>query len=160
VPKNQRIGLSRRADEVVASWPAEQWKRFSAGEGSQGPRYYDWGWQELSYRLTPAGWKQWLLARRSLSDPSELAYYLVFAPETVSLQQAVQVAGSRGPVEEAFELAKQQLGLDEYEVRHWHGWYRHITLVMFALAFLTVVKVAGQKRGPNCRNTKLLSSSL
>jgi SRSO17 transposase len=56
-------------------------------------------------------------------------------------------------VEEAFELAKQQVGLDEYEVRHWQGWYRHITLAMFALAFLTVVKVAGQKRGPNFRST-------
>ena len=97
VPKNQRIGLSRRADSVVASWEASKWQRLSAGEGNQGPRYYDWAWQELSYRLTPAGWKQWLLARRSLSDPSEIAYYLVFAPETVSLQQVVQVAGSRGP---------------------------------------------------------------
>jgi SRSO17 transposase len=61
-------------------------------------------------------------------------------------------------VEEAFELAKQQVGLDEYEVRHWQGWYRHITLVMFALAFLTVVKVAGQKRGLNFRSKKPLSS--
>jgi hypothetical protein len=50
-------------------------------------------------------------------------------------------------VEEAFELSKQQVGLDEYEVRHWQGWYRHITLTMFALAFLTVIKVAGQKKG-------------
>lgn len=110
--------------------------------------------------MTPAGWKQWLLARRSLSDPSEIAYYLVFAPETVSLQQVVQVAGSCWQVEEAFELAKQQLGLDEYEVRHWHGWYRHITLIVFALAFLTVVKVAGQKKGPNFSSRKPLSSSL
>lgn len=110
--------------------------------------------------MTPAGWKQWLLARRSLSDPSEIAYYLVFAPETVSLQQVVQVAGRCWQVEEAFELAKQQLGLDEYEVRHWHGWYRHITLIVFALAFLTVVKVAGQKKGPNFSSRKPLSSSL
>src|SRR5258708_36204755 len=65
-----------------------------------------------------------------------------------------QERGVKGRVEEAFELAKQQVGLDEYEVRHWQGWYRHITLAMFALAFLTVVKVAGQKRGPNFRSTK------
>src|SRR6266487_755382 len=139
VPKNQRIGLSRRADEVVASWPVEAWQRLSAGEGSQGPRFYDW---------TEPGWKQWLLARRSLSDPTEIAYYFVFAPESVTLGQVVRAAGSRWQVEEAFELAKQQVGLDEYEVRHWQGWYRHITLAMFALAFLTVVKVAGQKREP------------
>jgi len=62
-------------------------------------------------------------------------------------------------VEEAFELANQLVGLDEYEVRHWHGWYRHITLAMFALALLTVVKVAGQTRGPTFRSTKPLSSS-
>jgi SRSO17 transposase len=63
-------------------------------------------------------------------------------------------------VEEAFELAKAQVGLDEYEVRHWQGWYRPITLAMFALAFVTVVKVAGQKRGPKSRSRKPLNSSL
>ncbi len=158
VPKNQRVGLSHRADEVVASWPTEQWQCLSAGEGSQGPRFYDWAWQSLDFRWTEPGWKQWLLARRSLSDPTKITYYLVFAPETVNLEQVVRAAGSRWQVEEAFELAKQQVGLDEYEVRHWQGWYRHITLAMFALAFLTVVKVAGQKRGPKFRNTKPLSS--
>ena len=114
----------------------------------------------LDFRWTEPGWKQWLLARRSLSDPTEIAYYFVFAPETVSLEQVVRAAGSRWQVEEAFELAKRQVGLDEYEVRHWQGWYRHITLAMFALAFLTVVKVAGQKRGPIFRSKKPLSSSL
>jgi SRSO17 transposase len=158
VPMNQRIGLAHRADDFVASWPTEQWQRLSAGEGSQGPRLYDWAWQSLDYRWTEPGWKQWLLARRSLSDPTEIAYYFVFAPETVTLEQVVLAAGSRWQVEEAFELAKQQVGLDEYEVRHWQGWYRHITLAMFALAFLTVVKVAGQKRGPNFRSTKWLNS--
>ena len=74
VPKNQRIGLTHQADEVVASWPAERWHRLSAGEGSQGPRFYDWAWQELSFRWTEPGWKQWLLARRSLSDPTEIAF--------------------------------------------------------------------------------------
>src|SRR6266567_6149228 len=123
------------------------------------PRFFDWAWQELSFRWTEPGWKQWLLARRSLSDPTEIAYYFVFAPETVTLEQVVRAAGSRWQVEEAFELAKQQVGLDEYEVRHWQGWYRHIILAMFALAFLTVVKVAGQTRGPKFRSTKPLSSS-
>ena len=158
VPMNQRIGLTHRADEVVASWEASQWQRLSAGEGSQGPRFYDWAWQSLDFRWTEPGWKQWLLARRSLSDPTKIAYYFVFAPEWVSLEQVVQAAGSRWQVEEAFELAKQQVGLDEYEVRHWQGWYRHITLAMFALAFLTVVKAAGQKKGPSFRSKKSLSS--
>ncbi len=160
VAKNQRIGLSRRADEVVATWPAEHWQRVSAGEGSQGPRFYDWAWQSLDFRWTEPGWKQWLLSRRSLSDPTKIAYDFVFAPESVSLEQVVRAAGSRWQVEESFELAKQQVGLDEYEVRHWQGWYRHITLAMFALAFLTVVKVTGQKRGLNFRSKKPLSSFL
>jgi SRSO17 transposase len=158
VPKNQRIGLTHRADSVVASWPADRWQRLSAGGGSQGPRNYDWAWQSLDFRLTEPGWKQWLLARRSLSDPTEIAYYFVFAPESVTLEQVVRAAGSRWQVEEAIELAKQQVGLDDYEVRHWQGWYRHITLAMFALAFLTVVKVAGQKKGPKFRSKSSLSS--
>ena len=147
IPKNQRIGLTHRADEVVGSWQAEEWQRLSAGEGSQGPRLYDWAWQSLDFRLTEPGWKQWLLARRSLSEPTELAYYFVFAPETVGLEQVVRAAGSRWQVEEGFELAKQQVGLDEYEVRHWQGWYRHVTLAMFALAVLTVVKTMARKKG-------------
>jgi SRSO17 transposase len=159
IPKNQRIGLTHRADEVVASWPADRWQRLSAGEGSQGPRYYDWAWQELSFRLTEPGWKQWLLARRSLSDSTEIAYYFVFAPESVTLERVVRAAGSRWQVEEALELAKGQVGLDDYEVRHWQGWYRHITLALFALTFLTAVKVAGQKRGPKSRSGKPLNSS-
>src|SRR5258708_1847220 len=159
VPMNQRGGLPHRARSCVARWPAEKWQRLSAGEGSQGPRYYDWAWQSLDFRWTEPGWKQWLLARRSLSDPTEMAYYFVFAPESVTLEQVVQAAGSRWQVEEAFELAKEQVGLDDYEVRHWQGWYRHITLAMVALAFLSVGKVAGQKRGPKFRSTKPLNSS-
>jgi SRSO17 transposase len=160
IPKNQRIGLTHRADEVVASWKASAWQRLSAGEGSQGPRFYDWAWQSLDFRWTEPGWKQWLLARRSLSDPTKLAYSFVFAPESVTLEQVVRAAGRSFQVEEAIELAKQQVGLDDYEVRHWQGWYRHITLAMFALAFLTVVKVAGQQRGPTFQSKKPLSSSL
>ena len=149
VPKNQRIGLGHRADEVIASLAKANWQRLSAGEGSQGPRFYDWIWTRLSFRDLEPGCKQWLLARRSISDPSELAYYLVFAPETVTLEQVVRAAGTRWRIEEDFELGKQQVGLDEYEVRKYEAWYRHQTLAMFALAFLTVLKVQAQKKGPS-----------
>jgi SRSO17 transposase len=158
IPKNQRIGLTHRADDVVRSWPAGQWQRLSAGEGSQGPRLSDWAWQSLDFRLTEPGWKQWLLARRSLSEPTELAYYFVFAPETVGLEQVVRAAGSRWQVEEGFELAKQQVGLDDYEIRHWQGWYRHVTLAMFALAFLTVVKTMARKKGRSAAKPSTTSS--
>lgn len=147
-----------RAEDVVASLPTDQWQRLSAGEGSQGPRRYDWAWQSRDCRLREPGWKQWLLARRSLTDPSELAYYVVFAPERGSLEQGVRGAGSRWQVEEGFELAKQQVGLDEYEVRHWQGWYRQITLAMFALAFLTVVKATARKKGPKAGRRSMNAS--
>lgn len=140
VPSTQRVGLSAKAEQVVAAWPAAAWQRLSAGEGSQGPRLYDWAWMPMSWRDAPAGMAHWLLARRSLSHRDELAYYFVFGPETAPLAEVVQVAGTRWQVEQAFELAKQEVGLDEYEVRHWVGWYRHITLAMFALAYLTVVR--------------------
>jgi SRSO17 transposase len=140
VSSTQRVGLSAKAEQVVAAWPAEAWQRLSAGEGSQGPRWYDWAWMPMSWRLHPDGMAHWLLARRSVSKPDELAYYFVFGPDSSTLEQVVQVAGTRWQVEQAFELAKGEVGLDEYEVRTWVGWYRHVTLAMFALAYLTVVR--------------------
>ena len=77
--------------------------------------------------------------RRSLTD-GELAYFVVFAPAGTPLSTLVRVAGQRWTIEECFELGKDEVGLDEYEVRHWPGWYRHITLSMWALAFLTVTR--------------------
>ena len=154
VPSTQRVGLSATAAGVTASWPATAWQRLSAGQGSQGPRLYDWAWMPMAWRDAPAGMAHWLLARRSLSHPDEIAYYFVFGPSTSSLEQIVQVAGARWQVEQAFELAKQEVGLDEYEVRHWPGWYRHITLAMFALAYLTVVRRHARealKKGPSRR---------
>jgi SRSO17 transposase len=111
VPKNQRVGLTHRADEVVEEWPAERWQRISAGEGSQGPRNSDWAWQSLDFRALERGWKQWLLARRSLSDPTKLAYYFVFASESVTLDVVVRAAGSRWQVEEGIELEKRAGGI-------------------------------------------------
>ena len=146
VQSTQRVGLSAKAAHVVASWPAEVWQRLSAGAGSQGPRWYDWAWMPMSWRLAPAGMAHWLLARRSLSKPDEIAYYFVFGPADVTLQQVVQVAGTRWQVEQAFELAKGEVGLDEYEVRTWVGWYRHVTLAMFALAYLTVGRLHAQSQ--------------
>ncbi len=140
VPRTQRVGLSATAAQVVASWPDAAWQRLSAGEGSQGPRWYDWAWMPMPWREAPAGMAHWLLARRSVRHPDELAYYFVFGPATATLAQVVQVAGMRWQVEQAFALAKGAVGLDEYEVRTWVGWYRHITLAMFALAYLTVVR--------------------
>ena len=86
------------------------------------------------------GWRRWLLVRRSLSAPTELTAYVVFAPQATTLEEVVRVAGSRWTVESGFEAAKGEVGLDQYEVRSWTAWYRHITLAMWALALLTVMR--------------------
>jgi SRSO17 transposase len=73
VPRNQRVGVTPSAEQVVTGWPATEWHRLSAGEGSQGPRWYDWAWQALEFRWLPEGWQQWPLARRSVNQPEEIA---------------------------------------------------------------------------------------
>jgi SRSO17 transposase len=128
------------AQDLIAQVPAEQWLGINAGDGSKGKRLYDWTRMPLWRPGWPANVGFWLLARRSLRDPSELAYYVCFAPADTSLVTLVQVAGRRWRVEEAFEQAKGEVGLDHYQVRQQPAWYRHVTLAMVALAFLAVTR--------------------
>jgi SRSO17 transposase len=86
---------------------------------------------------------RWLLVRRSISDRKDLSYYLVFAKSHTSLEEMVSVAGTRWTIETNFETAKGEVGLDQYEVRSWTGWYRHTTLPILAHAFLTVTRAHG-----------------
>jgi SRSO17 transposase len=127
-----------RADAIADTIEAREWQRLSAGEGAKGPRLYDWARKRLTSEKQDPDWEHWLLVRRSITD-GERAFYVVFAPAQTSLQTLVSVAGQRWTIEECIEIAKHELGLDEYEVRTWHGWYRHITLVMLAQACLNVV---------------------
>ena len=132
-------GQHRQVKTILASLPGASWTRLSAGDGAKGPRWYDWRWLPLAKPSEP-GWRRWLLVRRSVSTPTELQAYVVFAPQATTLEAAVRVAGSRWTIESGFEAAKGEVGLDHYEVRSWTGWYRHITLVMWALALLTVMR--------------------
>jgi SRSO17 transposase len=129
----------RQIKTILAELPNLGWERLSAGAGSKGPRLYDWRRLELS---APAqhGWKRFLLIRRSISDPSELTGYIVFARAHTTLSELVRVAGMRWTVEESIQTAKGEVGLDHYEVRSWLGWYRHMTLAMWAGAFLSVIR--------------------
>ncbi len=120
---------------VAAGLPETAWQRLSAGDGAKGPRVYDWAWGE-SALLAPEGWVNGLLVRRSLSDPTDLAYYLVFAPVRTTLAELVRVAGARWVIEQCFEEAKGETGLDHYEVRSWRSWHRHMTLSLLAHTFL------------------------
>ena len=124
---------------ILAALPAEGWTRLSAGDGAKGPRWYAWRWLPLAEPLEP-GWRRWLLVRRSLGDPSALTAYVVFAPQDTPLEEVVRVAGTRWTIESCFEAAKSEVGLDHYEVRSWTGWYRHMTLALWALSLLAVLR--------------------
>ena len=133
------------ARELVAGLPARAWRRRSAGDGAKGPRIYDWA----RVALTRPGWPGrgfWLLARRRLTD-GELAYYACFGPARITLAELVRVAGSRWAVEECFQAAKGQVGLDHYQVRRFDAWYRHVTLVLLAQAFLAAVRAQAAGAG-------------
>jgi SRSO17 transposase len=145
VRSNERLmaGSFQRhsAAEIADAIAPGDWQRLAAGEGAKGPRLYDWARVRL-FRLQQSGQRfdHWLLVRRSLRDPSERAYYVVFAPADVSLAELAGVAGLRWTIETCFETAKDELGLDHCEARSWHAWHRHMTLVMAAFAFLAKLR--------------------
>jgi SRSO17 transposase len=134
-----REGSQERADTLVAALPQEAWGTLSCGAGSQGERLYDWACIQLPYE-TACGMAQWLLVRRKRNDPKEMAYFRACAPVATSPDALVRVAGMRWAIEESFEDAKGTVGLDQYEVRKWTAWYRHITLAMLAHAYLEVIR--------------------
>jgi SRSO17 transposase len=127
-------------DAQFAALPAAAWVTLSAGEGSEGARLYDWAWLRLPGAGT-LGMAAWALARRSLRDPTEVAYYRASGPEATLLPALVRAAGARWAIEEGFERAKDLVGLDQYEVRRWRAWYAHITLALLAHAYLEVTRV-------------------
>jgi len=144
VSSQQRLWVEfrqKRVDVIAKELPAENWTRLSAGDGLKGPREYDWA-AAVFGAPAESGRRRWALFRRSVAKPEDLAYYLCLAPEEATMRDLVKAAGQRWSIECCFEAAKQETGLDEYEVRSWHGWHRHITLSMLALAFLSVVRAA------------------
>jgi SRSO17 transposase len=161
VPSNQRVHPAghpitgsaiadgeMRIDAAVAALAPQAWTTISVGAGAKGPRVYQWARAQVR-PLAGAGY--WLLARRSLSDPSDLAYYLAAAPKHTPLRELARVASARWAIEETFQTAKNEVGLDHYQVRRYPGWYRHITLAMLAHAFLTITRAATttrEKGGP------------
>jgi SRSO17 transposase len=154
VTSAQRLAL-----KPVTDWledvPARAWQRLSAGDGSKGPRLYDWA--HLPYPSdAAAGWHKGLLIRRKIRKPGEFTFYLTLSPKETPLAELVRVAGLRWTIEACFEAAKGEVGLDQYAVRSWTGWHRHITLAMLAHASLAVLRraAAGGKTGTGCRNQR------
>jgi SRSO17 transposase len=132
---------------VIASQPSESWQRLTVSEGEKGPRTYDWTCvRVVESRDKLPGPESWLLARRSITDPTDIAYYLSNAPQNTPLQTMAEVAAARWSIETTIEEGKGETGLDEYEVRYWHSWHRHITLSMMAHAWLASIRQAeGEK---------------
>lgn len=135
VAPDGRRRLVHVADVPALLLSAQSWHRLSMSEGTKGPRLFDWACVPILHHWLQDG-QHWLLLRRSPTDAADLSYYLVFGPAATTLQQMVHACGGRWHIEEDFANAKD-MGLDHYEVRSWTGWYRHVTLVMLAHAFLT-----------------------
>ena len=128
---------------MAAAIPEEDWQTLAAGEGAKGPRLYHWARLPLRW-ITKEGFERWLLIRRSRHDPNAMAYYFAYAPEGTSLAELAGAAGLRWSIEQAFQHAKDDLGLDHCEARSWHGWHRHMSLVMAAAAYLA--KLSADRR--------------
>jgi SRSO17 transposase len=140
------------ASAIFGQLPARGWRRLSCGAGSKGERLYDWA--RVRARTIDKQRCRWLVARRNIDNATEVSYYIASARVATPLAELARVAGARWAIEESFETAKGEVGLDHYEVRSWTGWYRHITLVMLAHAYLSVVRAAAasdetqKKRSP------------
>jgi SRSO17 transposase len=145
VLSSQRIGLSN-AQSIAEEMPSSAWRRLDAGKGSKGPRRSDWAYYR--FPMLTEGWEKGLVIRQGIGKERERQYYLIHAPVGTPLETLARVAGTRWTIECCFEEAKNDIGLDHYEVRSWTGWYRHITLAMFAHAYLAVVRqrMSGKKK--------------
>lgn len=150
------LGWKRQAvSKHLAEIPEGAWQRLSCGAGSKGQREYDWAyitWPHHEQATHANGW----LVRRNLDASREPAFYFTYASQDTPLEKIVQVAGSRWAIEECFEQAKQETGLDDYEVRSWLGWHRHITLAMLAHATLAVLR---SQAAPSATPQKTMISS-
>jgi SRSO17 transposase len=142
-----------RVDEAAARLPAKAWRRVVVAEGSQGPRIYEYAfaWVWFSEEGLPSG-RERLLVRRSLGQQAEVKYHRSNAPAEVPLEKLAQVRGSHWSVEQSFEAAKGECGLDEYETRGWVGWHHHTALSLLALWFLALQRRRlGEKRAADDR---------
>ncbi len=134
-----RWALDHPVHDLFTGLPRQKWKRRSCGKGAHGLRVFDWARVEVRPWYRPDR-RHWVIARRSVRRPQEISYYIAYCPAGTTLDELIHIAGSRWAVEECFQTAKQECGLDDYQVRRYPGWHRHITLAMAAHACLTVLR--------------------
>jgi SRSO17 transposase len=156
-PFNSWIGkpeIAGTAERIAQGLAPSAWRRLSAGEGTKGPRLSDWAYLDLAdldadeYRAGATGvWTRGLLIRRNIAD-GECAYFTTWCPAGTTIETLVAVEGRRWAIEDAFETAKTELGLDHDETRSWHGWHRHVSLVMLAFAMLAAIRHRAKRAAP------------
>jgi SRSO17 transposase len=136
------VGLTQYRVKTLAAQevPAKAWRQLTVGAGAKGPRRFEWAALPINHPYDPQRWQRWVLFRRSCDDPEDVAFYLAFGPAGTRLEVLARVAGRRWAIEEAFAQGKGEVGLDQYEVRSWVGWHRHMTLAMVALALLVLTR--------------------
>ena len=151
---SRKLSVSGTAEEIAKGLDASSWQRLSAGPGTKGPRFYDWAYLELAdldagkfYPGSDGLWTRGLLIRRSTTD-NKLAYFATWCPAGTTAEKLVQVEGCRWAIEDSFECAKNELGLDHNETRSWHGWHRHVSLVMLAFAMMANIRHRANQPGP------------
>jgi SRSO17 transposase len=146
--------IAGTATEIAKALGASEWRRLSAGQGTKGPRLHDWCYLELAdleadeFNETSSGlWTRGLLIRRNIAD-GELAYFTTWCPAGTPIDTLVSVEGRRWAIEDSFETAKNEFGLDHNETRSWHGWHRHVSLVMLAFAMMAAIQHQANKPTP------------
>lgn len=149
------------AGEIAAGLDPSSWKRLSAGEGTKGARLHDWAYIELAdldaaafYKAADGTWTRGRLIRRNIAD-GDLAFFSTWCPAGTSIDTLVGVEGHRWAIEDSFETAKNELGLDHNETRSWHGWHRHVSLVMLAFAMMAVIRNRANATTPPKTNLKI-----
>ena len=155
---NRERPLGGSAEEIAKVLPSSEWQRLSAGAGTKGPRLHDWCYLELAdleaeeFNDENHGlWTRGLLIRRNIAD-GDLAYFTTWCPAGTSIATLVSVEGHRWAIEDSFETAKNEFGLDHNETRSWHGWHRHVSLVMLAFAMMAAIR--HQANRPTPKKTK------
>ena len=140
------LAVSGTAKDIAEALPENAWRRLSAGDGTKGARLHDWAYLELAdldaddFDAAFAGiWTRGLLIRRNIAD-GDLAFFSTWCPQGTPIETLVRVEGHRWAIEDSFETAKNELGLDHNETRSWHGWHRHVSLVMLAFAMMASIR--------------------
>lgn len=148
------------AEKIARGLAPDAWQRLSAGEGTKGPRLHDWAYCELAdlgadeYDETKSGlWTRGLLIRRNISD-GDLAFFTTWCPADTGIETLVAVEGHRWAIEDSFETTKNELGLDHNETRSWHGWHRHVSLVMLAFAMMAAIRYRANDVTPPKRSRR------